>query len=233
MESGIFFDEISTLGLHSDARRRCRATPQAHLRRCRNCRAHIHVLRVRREPGRTHLHVVRIKGHVCETKTPVASRNCLAAVARNWIRDLNLRAGDYSPSLVLYDTLNRSRIPQLRSRRNRAKAQTYNERQECNTSQTFQHDFAVRLWAFLLGGSRPLNEAARLPRRTRRTEDSHDRAGIGRIVLSGGRCAARTKKRNFIGCSLKNRPRIVPTRNLRSGGDTAKSDCQYRSMQRL
>src|SRR5260370_35717862 len=171
MESGIFFDEISTLGLHRDACRRCRANPQAHLRRCRNCRAHIRVLRVRREPGCTHHHVVRIKGHVCESKTPVASRDCLPAVARSWIRDLNPRAGDYSPSLVLYDTLNRSRLPQLPSRRNRATAQTYNERQECNTSQTFQHDFSVPLWAFLLGGSRPLNEAAVLSAPTRAVGD--------------------------------------------------------------
>jgi hypothetical protein len=61
----------------------------------------------------------------------------------------------------------------------------------------------------------------------------NDRAGIRRMVLSGGRCAARAEKRNFIGRSLKNRPRIVPTRNLWSGGYSAKSDRQYRCMQRL
>jgi hypothetical protein len=77
------------------------------------------------------------------------------------------------------------------------------------------------------------NEAARLPWRTRRAEDFNDKAGIRRMVLSGGRCAAGTEKRNFIEGRADDGPRIVPTRNLRSGGDSAKSDGQRRTMQRL
>jgi len=53
------------------------------------------------------------------------------------------------------------------------------------------------------------------------------------MVLSGRRCAAGTEKRNFIEGRYNNGPRIAPTRNLWSGGDTAKSDRQYRCMQRL
>ena len=52
-------------------------------------------------------------------------------------------------------------------------------------------------------------------------------------MLRGGRCAARAEKRNFIEGRCDNGPRIVPTRNLWSGSDSAESGRQYRSMQRL
>ena len=65
----------------------------------------------------------------------------------------------------------------------------------------------------------------------RRTQDCW--ADIRRIVLSGGRCAARAEQRNFIKRSRKNGARIVPTRNLWSGGDPGKRDPQRGSMQRL
>lgn len=84
-----------------------------------------------------------------------------------------------------------------------------------------------------VGESTPLNEAAPLPRRTRRVEDFEDRAGIRRIVLSGGRCAAGAVKREFLDDVGKNGPRIVPTRNLRSGCDSAERRGQRRSVQRL
>jgi hypothetical protein len=53
------------------------------------------------------------------------------------------------------------------------------------------------------------------------------------VVLSGGRCAARAKKRNFIQRSRKHRPRIVPAGNLGSGSNSAEKYRQRRSMQRL
>ena len=53
------------------------------------------------------------------------------------------------------------------------------------------------------------------------------------MVLSGGRRAARAENGKFIEGRYNNGPRIVPTRNLWSGGDTAKSYRQYRCMQRL
>src|SRR5437867_8359433 len=59
------------------------------------------------------------------------------------------------------------------------------------------------------------------------------RAGIGRIVLNGGRCAAGAEKRGLVECSRKNGARIVPSGNLRSGGNSAEGDRQRRSMQRL
>src|SRR5216683_4056 len=53
------------------------------------------------------------------------------------------------------------------------------------------------------------------------------------MVLRGGRCAAGSKYRNFIKGSSNDRPRIVPTGNLRSGSNSAERRDQRRRVQRL
>src|SRR6266404_2788940 len=57
--------------------------------------------------------------------------------------------------------------------------------------------------------------------------------GLDEIALSGWWCATRPENRKFIDGRYNNGPRIVPTRNLWSGSDSAESGRQYRGMQRL